>query len=375
LFQIGQRLETPLFKFRNPAVVDLLQRHRVEEVQLFTAATHRRHQVRSFQKVHVLGDSLAGHIKVFAQFVLRATVMRVQQVEELAPARIGQCLEQQIGVVMFGHTYKQVITCLSIGNKILACQCGYTAAMTQVLTLAYAVSCIFFAAIVRGFSGFGFAMLAITSLSVLFPPASIVPSVFLLELAASAHLLPHVWRDIHWRALIWLFMGACIGTPFGVYALAHVPAAPMTLAIAIFVFAAAVLLAKGYSMGQMPGRALTFATGTASGLFSGGFGMSGPPVVLFFFSSPTGAAVGRASMIAFFFLVDLMGLAWFSSGGLIKPATLWRAAAFLPPLAAGVWLGNRSFKRADPAAVRRWVLRLLMLLALISGIRALARLA
>jgi uncharacterized protein len=242
------------------------------------------------------------------------------------------------------------------------------------LPLAYAVACIFFAGIVRGFSGFGFAMLAIISLSLLLPPVEIVPSVFLLEVAASLHLLPHVWREIHWRALLWLFLGACVGTPFGVYVLAHAPAAPLTLAIAVFVFAAATLLSKGYSMRRMPGPALTLATGTASGIFSGGFGMSGPPVVLFFFSSPTGAAVGRASMIAFFFLTDLVGLAWQASGGLINHATLWRAASFLPALAAGVWLGNRSFKRADPAVVRRWVLRLLMLLALLAAVRAISQL-
>ena len=50
---------------------------------------------------------------------------------------------------------------------------------------------------------------------------------------------------------------------------------------------------------------------------------------------------------------------------------LGRAALFLPPLAAGVWLGNRSFRGADPAVFRRWVLRLLMLLAVLTGGRAL----
>jgi uncharacterized protein len=242
--------------------------------------------------------------------------------------------------------------------------------MIHALALAYAVACIFLAATVRGYSGFGFSMLAITSLSLLLPPVEIVPSIFLLEVAASLHLLPQVWREVHWRALLWLFIGACLGTPFGVYVLAHAPAAPMTLAIAVFVLAAATLLARGYSMKRMPGPLFTLATGTASGVFNGSFGMSGPPVVLFFFSSPTGAAVGRASLIAFFFATDLVALAWQASGGLLNRATLWRAALFLPPLAAGVWLGNRSFKRADPTAVRRWVLRLLMLLAVLAGAHA-----
>jgi uncharacterized membrane protein YfcA len=241
----------------------------------------------------------------------------------------------------------------------------------QILILVYAVACIFGAAVVRGYSGFGFSLLAIISLSLLLPPAEIVPSIFMMEIAASLHLLPSVWRDIHWRALLWLGLGCLLGTPFGVYALANVPAAPMTLALAVFVLVSAILLARGYALKTMPGPAATFATGTASGLFNGGFGTGGPPVILFFFSSPAGAAAGRASIIAFFLLTDVTGLAWQGWNGLLTWATLWRAALFLPPLAAGVWLGNRSFRHADPAAFRRWVLRLLMLLAVLTGGRAL----
>jgi hypothetical protein len=40
-------------------------------------------------------------------------------------------------------------------------------------------------------------------------------------------------------------------------------------------------------------------------------------------------------------------------------------------LVAGVWLGNRGFVKADVANFRRWVLRLLMLLALLTGGKAL----
>jgi uncharacterized membrane protein YfcA len=241
----------------------------------------------------------------------------------------------------------------------------------QILILAYAVACVFGAAFVRGYSGFGFSMFAIVSLSVLLPPTEIVPSIFIMEVAASLHLLPGVWRDIHWRALFRLTVGCLVGTPIGVYALAHVPAAPMTLALAVFVLFAAMLLARGYVLKSLPGPAATFGTGTASGLFNGGFGIGGPPVILFFFSSPAGEAAGRASMIAFFLITDVTGLAWQGLNGLISFTTLWRALLFLPVLVAGVWLGNRGFLNADRATFRRWVLRLLMLLAALTGARAL----
>jgi uncharacterized membrane protein YfcA len=90
--------------------------------------------------------------------------------------------------------------------------------------------------------------------------------------------------------------------------------------------------------------------------------------------SPAGVAAGRASLIAFFLLTDIVGLGWQGWSGLITLTTLWRAACFVPPLMVGLWLGNRSFKHADPAIVRRWILRLLMLLALLVGARALSQL-
>jgi uncharacterized membrane protein YfcA len=240
----------------------------------------------------------------------------------------------------------------------------------QVLILLYAVACIFAAAVVRGYSGFGFSLLAVTSLSLLLPPAEIVPSIFIMEVAASLHLLPGVWRDIHWRALLWLSLGCLVGTPVGVYALAHVSPAPMTLALAVFVLIAAILLARGYALKSLPGPAVSFATGTSSGLFNGSFGIGGPPVILFFFSSPAGATAGRASMIAFFLITDVMGLAWQGWSGLISVTTLWRALVFLPALTGGIWLGNRGFVTADPVDFRRWVLRLLMLLAVMAGAKA-----
>ena len=241
-------------------------------------------------------------------------------------------------------------------------------------TYLYAALCIFVAAVVRGYSGFGFSLLSITAISLVMPPATAVPSIFMLEVLAGLPLLPGVWRLIHWRALLWLFCGALIGTPFGVYALAHSPAAPMTLALAAFVFGSAVLLARGYRLQRMPGPAVAFATGTASGLANGGFGMGGPPVILFFFSSPAGVDAGRASLIAYFLLSDLVGLAWQGWNGLIAAPTVLRAALFLPPLAAGIWLGNHCFKRAERGSANRWALRLLMLLAVLTGARALSQL-
>jgi hypothetical protein len=189
--------------------------------------------------------------------------------------------------------------------------------------IAYSVVCIFLAAIVRGYSGFGFSLLAITALSLALPPAEIVPSIFMLEIAASLHMLPGIWRDVHWRSIIPLLLGCAVATPIGVQLLAQVPAAPMRIALSIFVIVAVAFLWRGFALKAMPGPIATVATGAASGLFNGAFGIGGPPVILFFFSSPAGVAVGRASVIAFFLGSDLIGLACQAQADLTTSATLW----------------------------------------------------
>jgi uncharacterized protein len=240
----------------------------------------------------------------------------------------------------------------------------------QHLPLAYAITCIFLAAIVRGFSGFGFSLLAISALSLVYTPAEIVPSIFMLELAASLNLLPSIWKDIHWKSLGPLTLGCFVATPIGVWALANVPAPPMQIALSIFVLISTALLWWGFALKSMPGKAGSTLAGAASGLANGAFGIGGPPVILFYFASPAGAVAGRASLTAFFLATDVIGLANQSVHGLVTWDATWRALVYLPALLLGVWIGARSFKGTDPEMFRKAVLVLLAALAVMIGAKA-----
>ena len=247
--------------------------------------------------------------------------------------------------------------------------------MPSFLGIAAGMACIFAAAVVRGYSGFGFSLLSITALSLFFEPRAIIPSIFILEVAASAHLMISAWRDVHWQSLRRLAAGCLVGTPAGVYVLARVPPAPLTVALSVIVLLLASLLARGFVLQAMPGRTATVATGLASGLLNGSIGIGGPPVIMFFFGSPAGVATGRASMIAYFLITDVLALACQWHESLLNRDVLARALLYAPALGAGVWLGNRAFAAVNPERFRSWVLRLLMALAGLTGARALWELA
>jgi uncharacterized membrane protein YfcA len=93
-------------------------------------------------------------------------------------------------------------------------------------------------------------------------------------------------------------------------------------------------------------------------------------VVLFYFASPAGNVAGRASLIAYFLFTDVVGIFFLAREGLVTKQSGLLALASLPALVAGIWLGSRSFKSADPRRFRRIVLAVLAVLALITAAKA-----
>jgi uncharacterized membrane protein YfcA len=228
---------------------------------------------------------------------------------------------------------------------------------------------VFVAGIIRGYSGFGFAMVAVTSILLVLPPVQVVPLVLILEILASIRLIPQVWRDIDWHSLRWLLVGSLFATPIGVYLLANVPEAPMRISISLMVLVAAILLLFGWTWRRMPGRPLILSTGVACGILNGAAAIGGPPVILFYLSSPAAVTVSRASIIAYFLGIDVMGLAMASIQGLTTSKTFLMTGFCLLPLYFGITIGSRMFIQTDKESFRHHVLILLIILSIAGLLR------
>jgi uncharacterized protein len=238
------------------------------------------------------------------------------------------------------------------------------------IEIGVALAAVLTAAVIRGYSGFGFAMVAVTGMSLVMPPSLAVPVVLMLEVVASAQLLPQVWRDVGWASLRCLFIGSVAAIPLGVFFLSSVPEAAMRTGISLLVLATALLLARGFSLKRMPGCNFTLWVGVLCGIFNGAAAIGGPPAILFYLSSPAAVAVSRASIIVYFLGIDLITLALAAHRQLVTTQALTLAAVCLIPLVAGITLGSRIFQRVDPTLFRRNVLFLLMALALSGLLRS-----
>ena len=236
--------------------------------------------------------------------------------------------------------------------------------------LLFAALCVFASGVIRGYTGFGFAIAAVPLLSLVMPPVDAVPLVLLLNMGAGLLQLRKLWGLAHWSSVRWLLLGMLIGMPLGLYGLATIPADPMRLAIALAVLAAVVLIGGGFRFQVMPGRVTSVAVGALSGVLNGGAAMPGPPVILFYLSGPTAVSVGRASLVMFFFFNAIAGAASAAVGGLLSLHTVLVAALLMPALVLGTRLGDKRYDAAPPEAYRKVALGALLAVALLALARS-----
>jgi uncharacterized membrane protein YfcA len=231
------------------------------------------------------------------------------------------------------------------------------------LTMIVMLAGLALGAFARGYSGFGFSAILVSSWALVTDPAKAVVVALCLEVSASLMQAVSVWKNVPWRRVLVLMAGAIIGTPLGVLVLASMPREPLKLAIAVFVLISAALLYKGYRFKTEAGNASTAAVGVASGVANGSVGMGGLPVALFLTADTDTPQRIRAAVIAYFFLLDITGLIFLSQQDLISRESLTLAFLSLPVLALGVWLGGKRFLGTSPEAFRRTTLLLLMIIA------------
>lgn len=232
------------------------------------------------------------------------------------------------------------------------------------LAAAWMAAAFFVAGFVRGYSGFGFGALVISAGALVMNPLHLVAIAIIGDLALSAQQWIGVRRHIDWRRALTLFGGALIGVPLGIWALTAIPENTARAVIALYVLAMCVALALGWTLTRRAGPATTFGTGIFSGAANAA-GVGGLPVVVFLAAQTIAPTVFRATLIAYFTLLDIWTLPLLYQRGLITAETLFVTAIALPIFAIGTWAGGRRFLSAEPKDFRRFAIAVLMALALL----------
>ncbi len=227
------------------------------------------------------------------------------------------------------------------------------------------------AAVVRGYSGFGFSAIVIAGASLVIPPAALVPALYVLEIVASIHMLPGVRHQIDYPNFWPMLAGCGVGLPAGQFFLTHLPADTIRICLSLGVLVSTVLIWRGYRFGIEMNRPLAGVTGFLTGFGRGMASIGGLLAMVIFLGTNYPAAQTRAMFVAIFLVMYVYGIAVSAYNGLVTTATFWIVLAGLLPLIAGLLLGQRRWLSATPESFRRFALGLLAALAVIGIARAL----
>ncbi len=231
----------------------------------------------------------------------------------------------------------------------------------------YTIFIILGAGIVRGYTGFGFTMICAITLAFIYPPAMITPLVLCLDLTASIWLFVKARKLVDWKGLKILIFGSMIAIPIGSLVLTSIPVNYLRIFIALTVLflCTGLLLKKQVHTTNIPSS--TFGIGMLSGFLTGVAAIGGPPVILFYLSSNRSIPISRASLIAYFLVVECVAIVSCFWNGLLDGQILIFSAKMLIPLSVGLWIGNYFFENfSNEKKFKRQTLVLLMAIAITS---------
>lgn len=235
---------------------------------------------------------------------------------------------------------------------------------------ATAIGAILFAAVLRGFTGFGFALAAVPLASLALPPSRTVAAVLVMQLGIGLRDCIMEWRQSDRAGIARLTAGALLGMPLGVAALAHTPAPAVRAVLGVMVLVAVALTWKPRPARHAPTTTITVGTGFVSGIFHGLAAMAGPPAVAYYLAFERRLPVMRSSLMVYFPIVSLLGLPMVAAAGLLDAPALVMGVLGMPLMLAGGWLGSWGFRRFGARSYRPLAIAALLLTAVASLARA-----
>jgi len=234
------------------------------------------------------------------------------------------------------------------------------------LGFAAAMAAVVLAGVLRGFAGFGAALVVVPVLSIVYAPVVAVPISFLSGLPALLQMLPTAVRHADRAFITPVAVAAFALTPLGAWALAIAPAGPMKIAVALAVLAMVWFMHRGWRLERRPGRWALATAGGVAGLIQGAAGIGGPPVVTMALVSADDPVRQRANVIAAVTALSLATALPLWRLGLFTQEVIALSLLFVPAHSVAAWLGARWFERSGHRHYRQAALAILFAVGLIT---------
>ena len=206
--------------------------------------------------------------------------------------------------------------------------------------------------VVRGYSGFGGALIVIPLAAMAVGPVVAVPMFYLFDLGSAT---PYGLRSLpkcKWQEILPMLTGHLIMLPAGAWMLTSLDANAVRWAMEFCVVSMLVLLISGWRYTGRPNPPLSVGVGAFAGVLGSATGISGPPIIAYWLGQKENAAAIRTNIMAYYALSSIATDMLFLWRGLFTWQVIIYAIIIWPAYAVGLWGGTKIFDRSTDAAFR-----------------------
>ena len=232
--------------------------------------------------------------------------------------------------------------------------------------LAFLLASAFIAALARGFSGFGAALIFLPLAATVVEPKIASPLLLITDAVLALGFIPNAFRTADKREVSIMGLGAAVGIPAGTILLVRMDPVHIRWAVVVLATAMLALLISGWRYRGKPTPALTFGVGAFAGVGSGAAQVGGPAVIAYWLGSTTPPAIIRANIILYFAISTAIAIVSYFFGGVLTLVVLKLCLVVGPVYALGLFIGARLFGIADEAIFRRICYALIVVAVLVS---------
>lgn len=217
--------------------------------------------------------------------------------------------------------------------------------------IALAISIV--AGLVRGFTGFGSALIYIPLISAVYGPHIAAPTLLLFDTICSVPFAIQCWPQSTRREVLPVAIAGALALPVGVAALVYVDALVLRWFIAALVVFALVALMTGWRYHGRPTVAASLGVGAFAGFGSGAVQIAAPALLVFWLGGPNSATTVRANIMVLFAIQGMLAIVAYAFAGVFVRDVLALALVIGVPFVVAMTIGARFFRGTSDVLYRR----------------------
>ena len=225
---------------------------------------------------------------------------------------------------------------------------------------------IFTASVIRGFTGFGLALVAVPLLQFLMPVTDTAVFIAMINFIFSVLYYRRSKREISNQPLGAMALWTGAGVAAGTVILKFINPAFIQLGWGIIIIFIVYALYRGVDFHIRSDKTALTLSGLLGGMLSGATGITGPPVAVILSSMKTPKEKFNAVISVFILFAVSYALVFYLITGLIREETLLLALCSVPSLIAGLYTGDRLVARISQNTFTSIVYVVLVIMGLIT---------